>query len=76
MELRIPPVVVVLACALSMWLLDRFAPLLHIDFPGAGFIAVMVAIAGIAVCVRGVTSFQRAGTTMNPLDPGRASALV
>ncbi|HEX7030662.1 MAG TPA: isoprenylcysteine carboxylmethyltransferase family protein [Gammaproteobacteria bacterium] len=59
-----------------MWLLDRFVPALSFSFPGIRVVALLPALAGIAVCAAGVLSFQRAGTTTNPLDPGRASKLV
>lgn len=76
MALKVPPVLVVLVAALLMWLLARFIPALSFSFTGIHIIAALVAFIGIVVCALGVASFQRAGTTTNPLDPGQASKLV
>lgn len=73
---RIPPVVVVLVAALLMWLLGRFVPALSFSLSGLHVIAALVALAGIVICASGVMSFQRAGTTTNPLEPEKVSALV
>ena len=74
MALKIPPLVLVIIAALLMWLIDALLPAKTI--PGAALVACAVALAGIAVCASGVLAFRRAGTTVNPLEPERASTLV
>lgn len=74
MELKIPPVALVIIAATSMWLIDRLLP--SNAFAAGAVVAFAVALAGIAVCTAGVLAFRRAGTTVNPLEPERASRLV
>lgn len=74
MELKIPPVVLVVIAASLMWLIDALLP--SKAFHGAAFVASVMALAGITVCAAGIVSFRRAGTTVNPLAPERASRLV
>lgn len=75
LELRVPPPVVALLVAVSMWLL---APVL--SAPGAPAfriaLAVVLAVIGLAITVAGVVGFRRAKTTTNPMKPQGASSLV
>lgn len=73
---RVPPPLVGLIVAGLMWSL-RFTPPV-IDWPLRWRIAstVMVAFAGVGFSFAGVLSFRRAKTTVNPLKPETASALV
>ncbi len=56
----------------AAWLL----PALTFDLPFATLAAVVVASAGVAIALAGVLQFRRARTTVNPLQPSAASALV
>ena len=76
LEHRIPPPVVGVACALLMWLLARSTPSLTLLLPGSVFIAVLLALAGLAVSAAGILAFRKARTTVNPLEPGNASTIV
>ncbi|QJP09193.1 methyltransferase family protein [Pseudomonas multiresinivorans] len=72
LEHRIPPPLVALISGLLMWLAVRpIAPL-----GGRLWLALLVVLAGAAVCLAGVASFRRARTTVNPLKPESASSLV
>jgi protein-S-isoprenylcysteine O-methyltransferase Ste14 len=72
LEHRIPPPLVAIITAVLMWLAVR-----PIDSPGNRlWLALLVALAGVAVCLAGVASFRRARTTVNPLKPESASSLV
>lgn len=72
LEHRIPPPLVVFITGVLMWLAVRpVAPLGH-----RAWLALLVALAGVAVCLAGVASFRRARTTVNPLKPESASSLV
>ncbi|MEP9315529.1 isoprenylcysteine carboxylmethyltransferase family protein [Pseudomonas sp. LABIM340] len=72
LEHRIPPPLVAIITAVLMWLAVR-----PIDPPGNRlWLALLVALAGVAVCLAGVASFRRARTTVNPLKPESASSLV
>ena len=76
LELKIPPPLVALSMSILMWVAARAVPSLDFGAPGRRVIATAVAAAGVGFAVTGVTSFRRARTTVNPLKPESASALV
>lgn len=76
LELKIPPVALVLCTALLMWVVARFLPVGDVQFPARIFFASACAAAGAVTSGLGVTAFRRARTTVNPTKPGAASALV
>ena len=61
-------------CALLMWL--TAVPALDFALPGRERIAAMFFIAALVVGLSAVLGFRRAKTTLNPLQPETASALV
>ncbi|HEY0857558.1 MAG TPA: isoprenylcysteine carboxylmethyltransferase family protein [Albitalea sp.] len=76
LELKVPPLAVMLCAGAAMWLAAAAAPALTLDWPFATVAAGALALAGLAVALAGVLSFRRARTTVNPVTPGAASALV
>lgn len=76
LELKVPPPVAALVVAGAMWLLvgDRVSftalPALRAWTAGA------LALAGVACDLAGFLTFRRARTTINPLRPDAATALV
>src|SRR4051812_21530343 len=76
LELKVPPPVVALVTGVLMWLVARYAPGLALRVPARHAVAGGVFAAGLVVSVLGVASFRRAGTTVNPTTPERASSLV
>ena len=75
LELRVPPVAVVVIFAAAMTVLALATPT-EVRVPGRRFVAVAFVLAGIAVAVAGLMSFRRRRTTVNPFTPERTSALV
>ena len=79
-EHRIPPPAIDLAVGGLMWGLARAVPSAQLWPRGAGWpvwvVAVALALAGGLIALAGVREFARAHTTVNPLAPGQASALV
>lgn len=75
-ELKVPPPLVATTLALAMWGVSLFEP--HVQVPSGVRVlgAAAFALAGIAFAVAGIVSFRRARTTVNPLKPETASALV
>lgn len=76
LELKIPPVVIVLLLAAAMFATARLAPAFGFHLPANRIIATGLAVSGVIVALLGVASFRRAGTTVNPLQPAAASQLV
>ena len=76
LENRIPPPLVATLFALCMWALAAVLPKVAVsDTLRLIATAALVAL-GTFFCLAGVLSFRRARTTVNPLKPQTASALV
>ena len=76
LELRVPPVAVVLVIAIAMWLVANGLPSFAFDFPGRRWMVLALLIAGGVCGVAGVVSFRRARTTVDPRHPDKASRVV
>ena len=76
LELKLPPVGVVLVMAALMWFVSGIVPALGFVLPAREFVAVIFAVAGLAAGVMGIVSFAQAKTTVNPMKPDAASSLV
>lgn len=76
LELRLPPVVVVLLCGGLMWWLAASLPAANVDIPSKWALSLLLFVAGIAIGVRGVLVFRRHETTVHPSRPDDASAVV
>lgn len=72
----IPPPVVMLMAGLLMWVLAWWFPAGHVSFPGQAVLALGLLLAGVVLMLLAVASFVKVKTTVNPLRPARASALV
>lgn len=75
-ENRIPPLVTFALIGSAMWAVARLVPAADFSFPAGKIVAAGLGAAGFVVAALGVISFRRARTTVNPLQPGAASALV
>lgn len=76
LENRIPPPLVAVLFGVLMGLFSRWLPGLD---PGLGtrlLLALPLVMAGLLFVLAGGISFRRAKTTVNPLKPASASALV
>ena len=76
LELRVPPLAVVVAVGALMWVTARAIPAMDFVIPGKLLWAVNLGVIGAVTCAAGIVSFRRARTTVNPLKPDRASSLV
>ena len=76
LELRIPPAVIGVFLGAAMAATSHFMPAFDFAVPAGRFIATGLAVAGVGIAILGVASFRRARTTVNPLRPEAASALV
>ena len=76
LDLKIPPAALWLAAAASIGTLAKAIPHLSFEFRGDDVMAIVVAFVGGALALAGLIEFRRANTSVNPLDPNRASSFV
>ena len=76
LELKVPPVALVLLVAALMWLATWTMPAFEFEVPLRKILSGSVAVAGAIVSGLGIASFRRAQTTVNPMKPDSASSLV
>jgi protein-S-isoprenylcysteine O-methyltransferase Ste14 len=76
LELKVPPPVLMLLFAVTMWLLSMSAPPLTLALPWRIPVALILWSAGIAIALAALFEFLRAKTTVNPLTPEAAAAMV
>lgn len=76
LELKVPPVVLVLISAALMWGCARAVPRLGSPLPGRPYVASGLTLLGALISLLGVVAFKRAKTTVNPLKPESSSSLV
>jgi protein-S-isoprenylcysteine O-methyltransferase Ste14 len=76
LENRFPPPLVAAAFVAAMSACARWLPILDVSFPGQGLATGLVVAAGLGVMAFAIAQFARARTTINPLHPAAASALV
>ena len=75
-KVRVPPVALFVVVALLMWAVASWLPSWRIALPGRTVAAVLLLLVAGAIGIAGVRAFDRARTTVDPLRPERASALV
>ena len=76
MELKVPPVAVVLLAMLLLFAGAQLLPQLNIVFPGQTLIAILFVFVGILPGGQAVRSFVQKKTTVNPMSPASATKLV
>ena len=76
LELKVPPVALMLLFALMMWLMSTYEASLSFLLPWRRAIAVFVVCAGLAIGLGGVVAFRRAKTTVNPITPEATTTMV
>ncbi len=72
----IPPPVLALGAGALIWAIARRAGLPAAEFPGRLPIAAALALSGFLIDLVSIAAFVRARTTVNPLAPEKANALV
>jgi protein-S-isoprenylcysteine O-methyltransferase Ste14 len=73
---RIPPPLVGVSCGIAMLYLAWLTPLINVPNAARLITAIGLGVAGVLVMLAGVVSFRHAKTTVNPLKPETATALV
>lgn len=75
LELRIPPVAIVLIVGVLMALVAIVVPA-GVEVPAKLLLSLSLVLSGAVVALAGVVSFRRHKTTVNPFTPERSSSLV
>lgn len=76
MKNKIPPPVLLLVFGAAMWFLAHSDFVYHVKIPYAQVLAIALAASGILVIATAMLQFRAAETTVNPLKPETATALV
>jgi protein-S-isoprenylcysteine O-methyltransferase Ste14 len=76
MQTRVPPPFILIFSAAMMWLLHAVLPLARLIDPPWHRLGLLAMMAGVGVAATALLRFQRAGTTVDPRDPSKASKLV
>ena len=73
---RVPPPLVAGLFAFAMWAISFVVPTVEMNTVARLTLSAATVALGIFFCLAGVVSFRRAKTTVNPLKPEAATALV
>lgn len=76
LELKVPPVALVLIVGFAMWLTAARVSAFQFNFGFQHVLAGCFCLAGVVISLAGVLEFRRAGTTVNPTKPISSSFLV
>jgi protein-S-isoprenylcysteine O-methyltransferase Ste14 len=76
LELKVPPLVLVLLLAVAMWFVARQLPSSSIFVPWHHFLAATISCFGILFVLAGGYAFRKAKTTVNPTKPIATSSIV
>ena len=76
LELKVPPPIVTLIIAVTMWAVASITPAFKMGMPPRIAAALVLSLLGGMFALAGAISFRRARTTVNPLKPEKTSALV
>ncbi len=76
MNARIPPPLLMLLAAVLMWSMHRWWPVAYLLTSPWNRIGVVPSAAGILIAAAAIAQFRRSQTTLNPIEPSRASHLV
>ncbi|HEX7375144.1 MAG TPA: isoprenylcysteine carboxylmethyltransferase family protein [Steroidobacteraceae bacterium] len=76
LRLKIPPPIWALLFGTLMWVLDRALPVVRMIGTPLNRAGWLVVAAGFGIIITAMLHFRRARTTVNPLTPAKASALV
>lgn len=76
LEHKIPPPLVGAVLAIGMWLIADLGPRIEFAATPRAVVVGLLIVAGAAFDLLGLLAFKSSRTTVNPLRPERASALV
>jgi protein-S-isoprenylcysteine O-methyltransferase Ste14 len=76
LELKIPPPIVALLCAAGMWVIAHYTFPYFLSPAMRWILVAIYTLLGLTFSIGGVLAFRRSKTTIHPMHPENASALV
>ena len=76
LELKVPPLLLVVVAGGAMWLVARLFPQAWFDNSGGLFVVTLILALGLTFVLAGVYEFRKAKTTVDPTKPQASSAIV
>lgn len=76
LELKVPPIAVMIVFAVVMAGVAKLLPGFSFGFPGRLGIAISLTLAGVSIILAGILAFRQHRTTINPIKPETATAIV
>ena len=76
MELKIPPPLLALICAIVMWGISKMFRYASVESGVTGPLSLFVLIVGLAIGLSAIVSFRKAKTTVNAMKPQNTTRLV
>ena len=76
LELKVPPPLVALLFGVAMWAAARLLPAVHLTGQWRFVFAGVCAGFGVSMALLGFFAFRQAKTTVNPVNPEKASSVV
>jgi protein-S-isoprenylcysteine O-methyltransferase Ste14 len=73
---KVPPPVVATLVAATMWGISTYEPALSLSAEMTETLVLLLVIIGVLFDVCGLLAFRQSKTTINPMSPDKASALV
>ncbi len=76
MKLKVPPAFVFGVHFALVWVISKYLIFATLDFSGKLLLAQILSMTGCLIALIAILTLYRAGTTIDPVDPGKASHLV
>lgn len=76
LELKIPPLVVMIVCIAVVFLLHLALPILSLHFSAQAAIAALMCFAAATICAVAVLQCHFSGTTVDPRNPRATNELI
>jgi protein-S-isoprenylcysteine O-methyltransferase Ste14 len=76
LELKVPPPIAAVLAGGAMWVAARLLPAIHLAGQRRLLPTAICAVCGVIVALLGFSALHQANTTINPVNPERASSLV
>lgn len=76
LDLKIPPLIVAVLVAIAMWAVAKIGPQFSLEIQVRYTFVCILIVLGVAFDLLGLAAIRASRTTINPLKPNHASALV